>query len=178
MRFSTILASVSLAALASAATFSTASTSSAAAATNTTVPPQNTACFECLMNTFLQAVPACKRSMLDNIGSNVRLDDQGKACVCPVSSMAAKPEVLAPCLGPQLCSTNFTTYTTDIFVRIGQNNNCASYNAVSTPLPTTAAGTGADKPAPTNGANHGMDIVGGKLVALTALLAMAVAGAL
>ncbi|KAK3836732.1 MAG: hypothetical protein J3R72DRAFT_423864 [Linnemannia gamsii] len=178
MHFSTILASASLAAVASAATFSTASTSSLAAATNTTIPPQNAACFECLMNTFLQAVPACQRSMLDNIGTGVVLDDKGKACVCPASAMAAKPEVLAPCLGPQLCSTNFTGFTADIFIRIGKNNNCASYGAVSTPLPTTVAGNESSKPSSTNGANNGMNIVGGKLVALTALLAMAVAGAL
>ncbi|KAF9904920.1 hypothetical protein EC991_002220 [Linnemannia zychae] len=182
MRFSIFLASISLAAVASAATFSTASTSNVAADTNSTVTPRNAACFECLMNTFLQAVPACERAMLDDIGANVQLNDKGKSCVCPVSAIATKPAMLAPCIGPQLCLTNFTDFTSSIFARIGENNNCATYNAaVSTPLleanggaakpPTGSAGT-------TSAAQKGMEAFGGKLVALTALLAMAATGTL
>ncbi|KAF9116978.1 hypothetical protein BGW39_002516 [Mortierella sp. 14UC] len=163
MRSSIIFASISLAAVASAATFSTASTVHAAAATNTTSTPEQIACFDCLMNTFLKAVPACERAMLDDISSKIQLNDKGKACVCPVSAMVVKPAVLAPCQGPQLCTTNFTAFTTNIFDQIGKNNNCAAYNAAL---------------ATQSGAHKGTDAFSGMFVALTSLLAMAAAGAL
>ncbi|KAG0268960.1 hypothetical protein BGZ95_002256 [Linnemannia exigua] len=176
MRFSTVLASVSLAAVASAGTISLAEFSSNS--TSSTFP----SCYECAMNTFIRSVPACQRRMLDNINSEILLNDKEKACLCPVAALAIKPETLNPCAGAApMCATNFLTFTSDIFDYIGKNNNCSSFGvaAVTTPgSDKTTPGSdkttpGSDKTTPTNGA-HGL-VSSDKVVALGVLVAMAAA---
>ncbi|KAK5797230.1 hypothetical protein F5H01DRAFT_358906 [Linnemannia elongata] len=170
MRFSTIFAFASLAAVASAGTFSLTDFSS----NNTSA--SDPACYECAMNTFLKAVPACQRSHLDNINAEVMLTVKGRACLCPVSALVIKPEILSPCAGrAPMCSANFIGFTTDIFSYIGKNNNCSSTeSAVSTPPPPST--TGSDKPAgknPSNGANS--LVSSDNIIAFGAFVAMAAA---
>ncbi|KAG0376453.1 hypothetical protein BGX24_007715 [Mortierella sp. AD032] len=173
-----MLASASLAAVASAGTISLASFSS----DNTSA--SEPACYECAMNTFLRSVPACPRSLLDNINAEISLNDKGKACLCPIAALAIKPETLDPCAGAApMCSTNFLSFTADIFDYIGKNNNCSSFGAaaVTTPLlpPTTS---GSDKTTPTNGVNgangtNGVNslVSSDKVVAFGALVALTAA---
>ncbi|KAK3836731.1 MAG: hypothetical protein J3R72DRAFT_423863 [Linnemannia gamsii] len=135
MRFSTILASASLAAVASAGTISLAEFSSDNSNTS------NPDCFNCAMDTFLRSVPACSRDMLDHINSEIVLNDKGKACLCPISALANKPDSLKSCTGvPAMCSTNFLNYTAEIFGYIGKNNNCTSVGAGASA--STSAGNG------------------------------------
>ncbi|KAF9116977.1 hypothetical protein BGW39_002515 [Mortierella sp. 14UC] len=177
MRFSTILAAVSLAAVASAGTISLAEFSSNHSSATTTV------CYECAMNTFIKAVPSCQRAMLDDINSEVLLNDKGKACLCPVAALAIKPETLAPCSGPSPnCLGDFLGFTADIFDYIGKNNNCSTFGhaATSLPLPTATSGasgaSGSNGPVAGSGAN-GL-VSSNKMVAFGAVVAMATAGLL
>ncbi|KAF9904921.1 hypothetical protein EC991_002221 [Linnemannia zychae] len=84
--------------------------------------------------------------MLENINSEILLNDKGKACLCPVADLVTKPETLAACAGnTPYCSANFLNFTADIFSYIGKNNNCSTYgHAAVTSLPPATKESGAN----------------------------------